>query len=356
MMSLIISLGVILILAILYMIFKVSNLITIAKGEKEEKGGTANKVNAALFIVFMVLGLGLFFWYSFAYFDDYNLPVTSEHGKWTDTLFWITMAVTVVAFVIISIVMFVFIYKYQYREGQRAKYYPDNHYLELAWTIIPAIVLAILIFTGLRAWNDITAPASKDAELVELIGQQFAWTARYPGIKDGAFGKNNYKLIDDINEFGLDLTDKNSFDDFKSLELHLPVNKEVLLKIRAKDVLHSVFIPHFRVKMDAVPGMPTQFKFKVTKTTEEMRTELNNPNFNYELACAEICGRGHFSMKMIVVVETQEQYEKWKASQEAWLKQNPDYLKKVPDALKEAAMINAGLQDDPGPAVAEVNE
>jgi cytochrome c oxidase subunit II len=356
MMSLIISLGVILILAILYMIFRVSNLITIAKGVKDEKGGTANKVNAALFLIFMIVSLAGFFWYSFAYFDDYNLPVASDHGKWTDTLFWITMAVSVVAFVIISIVMFVFIYQYQYREGQKARYYPDNHYLELAWTIIPAIVLAILIFTGLRAWNEITAPASEDAELVELIGQQFAWTARYPGVKDGALGKNNYKLIDDINEFGLDLTDKNSFDDFKSLELHLPVNKEILLKIRAKDVLHSVFLPHFRVKMDAVPGMPTQFKFIATKTTQQMRDELGNPNFNYELACAEICGRGHFSMKMAVVVEEEEAYEKWKASQEAWLKQNPDYLKKVPDALKEAAMINAGLQKDPGSTVAEAND
>jgi cytochrome c oxidase subunit II len=356
MMSLIISLGVILILAILYLIFRVSNLITIAKGPRDEKAGTANKVNAALFIVFMVVSLGGFFWYSFAYFEDYNLPVASDHGKWTDTLFWITMAVTVVAFTIISVIMFVFIYQYQYREGQKAKYYPDNHYLELAWTIIPAVVLAVLIFTGLRAWNDITSPASKDAELVELIGQQFAWTARYPGVKDGALGKNNYKLIDDINEFGLDLTDKNSFDDFKSLELHLPVNKEILLRIRAKDVLHSVFLPHFRVKMDAVPGMPTQFKFTVTKTTQQMRDELGNPNFNYELACAEICGRGHFSMKMAVVVEDEESYEKWKASQEAWLKQNPDYLKKVPDALKEAAMIKAGLQKDPGSTVAEAND
>jgi cytochrome c oxidase subunit II len=357
MMSLIISLGVILILAILYMIFRVSNLITIAKGPRDERGGgTANKVNAALFLIFMVASLGGFFWYSFAYFDDYNLPVASDHGKWTDTLFWITMAVTVVAFTIISVVMFVFIYQYQYREGQKAKYYPDNHYLELAWTIIPAIVLAVLIFTGLRAWNDITAPASKEAEVVELIGQQFAWTARYPGVKDGALGKNNYKLIDDINEFGLDLTDKNSFDDFKSLELHLPVNKEILLKIRAKDVLHSVFLPHFRVKMDAVPGMPTQFKFTANMTTQQMREKLGNPNFNYELACAEICGRGHFSMKMTVVVEEEEAYEKWKASQEAWLKQNPDYLKNVPEALKEAAMINAGFQKDPGSTVAAAKE
>ncbi|HMG92429.1 MAG TPA: cytochrome c oxidase subunit II [Chryseolinea sp.] len=355
--SLIIILGVVLVLAILYMIYRVSNLVSIAKGHDDEKVGTANKVNAALFIVFMVGSLGWFFWYSFAYYDNYTLPVASEHGKHTDFLFWITMGVTVIAFTIISIVMFVFIYQYQYQEGRKAKYFPDNHYLELAWTIIPAIVLAVLIFTGLRAWNDITGPASKDAELIEVIGQQFAWTVRYPGVKDKELGKVDYKLIDNFgNEFGLDLTDKNSFDDFKSLELHLPVDKEILLKIRAKDVLHSVFLPHFRVKMDAVPGMPTQFKFKVTKTTQQMRDELSNQNFNYEMACTEICGRGHFSMKMTVIVDDQETYEKWKASQEAWLKQNPDYLKKVPNALKEAAMIKAGMQRDPGPSVAEVNE
>jgi cytochrome c oxidase subunit II len=356
MMSLIIFLGVILILGILFLIFRVSNLITIAKGPKDEKGGTENQVNAALFIVFMVVSLVGFFWYSFAYFEDYTLPIASDHGKWTDTLFWITMAVTVVAFSIISIIMFVFIYQYQYRPDRRAKYYPDNHYLELAWTIIPAIVLTVLIFTGLSAWNDITGPASKDAEVIEIIGQQFAWTARYPGIKDGQLGKVNYKRITAVNEFGLMLEDKNSFDDFKSLELHLPVNKEILLKIRAKDVLHSVFLPHFRVKMDAVPGMPTQFKFKVTKTTEQMRDELGNPNFNYELACTEICGRGHFSMKMAVVVEEEEAYERWKASQEAWLKQNPDELKNVPAALREAAMIKSGLEKDPGASVAKAKE
>jgi cytochrome c oxidase subunit 2 len=225
----------------------------------------------------------------------------------------------------------------------------------LTWTIIPAIVLAVLIFTGLRTWNDITSPASKEAEVIEVIAQQFAWTARYPA-KDKELGKVNYKLIDAVNEFGLDLSDKNSFDDFKSLELHFPVDEEILLKIRAKDVLHSVFLPHFRVKMDAVPGMPTQFKFKATKTTEEMRTETGNPNFNYELACTEICGKGHFSMRMPVVVEDRESYDRWKASQEAWLKQNPDYLKNVPAQLKEAAMIKAGLQKDPGAGVAAVKE
>jgi len=356
MMSLIIVLGVVLVLGILFLIFRISTLVGIAKGKKEELVSPNNGIHAVLFVVFLVGSLALFFWYSITRFHLYTLPIASVHGKETDRLFWITMAITVIAFVIISIIMFVFLYQYRYNPARRAKFFPDNHYLELTWTIIPAIVLALLIFTGLRTWNDITGPASKDAEVIELIAQQFAWTARYPGVKDKSLGKVNYKLIDAVNEFGLDLSDKNSFDDFKSLELHLPVGQEVLLKIRAKDVIHSVFLPHFRVKMDAVPGMPTQFKFKATKTTEQMRDELGNPNFNYELACTEICGRGHFSMKMSVIVEEQEAYERWKASQEAWLKQNPDYLNKVPAELKEAAMIKAGMQADPGAGVAVVKE
>jgi cytochrome c oxidase subunit II len=348
MMSLIIGLGVILVLYIIYLIFRVGNLVSVAKGRTEDRVDSSNSINAFLFIVFMIAGLGGFFWYSYVFFDDYTLPLASEHGIKTDSVFWITMAVTVVAFSIISIVMFMFLYQYQYDKTRKAKFFPDNHYLELTWTIIPAIVLSVLIFTGLKAWNEITAPASKDAEVIELVGQQFAWTARYPGVKDNTLGKYNFKLIDNSgNEFGLDLADKNSFDDFKSLELHLPKGKEILLKIRAKDVLHSVFLPHFRVKMDAVPGMPTQFKFVATKTTEEIRDEIGNQNFNYELACAEVCGRGHFSMKMTVIVHTEEDYENWKKTQETWLKQNPDYLKKVPADLKDAAMIKAGFQNDP---------
>lgn len=343
MMNSIIVLGVILILAILYLIFRVGSLVNVAKGEGEgNKVESGNGVHAILFIVFMVVSLVAFFWYSYVNFDDYTLPLASEHGALTDKLFWITMAITVIAFTIISIIMFVFIYKYRYDEKRKASFFPDNHYLELAWTIIPGIVLAVLVFTGLRAWNDITSPASKNAEVIELIGQQFAWTARYPG-KDKELGKVDFRKIDASNEFGLDLTDAKTHDDFKSLELHIPVGKEVLLKIRAKDVLHSVYLPHFRVKMDAVPGMPTHFKFTATKTTQEMRDELGNQAFNYEMACAEICGRGHFSMRFPVIVDTEEDYERWKLSQESWLKSNPDYMKEVPAGLKEAAMIKAGL-------------
>src|SRR5690348_5717 len=350
MMSLIIGIGVVLVLAILFMIFRIGNLIGVVKGRGDEVDESVNGLNAWLFMIFLVTSLGGFFWYSFAHFSEYTLPVASEHGKETDYLFWLTMAITVFAFTIIFIGMFWFTFKYRYDKNRKADFLADNHTLEIIWTIIPAIVLALLIFRGLRTWNDIVKPASAEAEVVEVIGQQFAWSVRYPGVKNNVLGKHNFKLIDAANEFGLDLSDKNSFDDFKAPELHLPKGREVLIKIRAKDVLHSVFLPHFRVKMDAVPGMPTQFKFTATHTTQEMRDKLGNPNFNYELACAEICGRGHFSMKMLVVVDDTITYKNWKASQESWLKQNPDYLEQVPADLREAAKVIAGITTTEAPA------
>lgn len=354
-MSLIIGLGLVLLLAILYMIFRIGNLVGLVKSKQEEGIDKSNSIHGYLFMVFSLGGLALFYWYSYVHFDRYVLPIASEHGKVTDYLFWVTMAIVVFAFSIIFIVMFFFTFKYRYKKERKAEYLADNHFLEILWTIVPAIVLALLIFTGLRAWNDITGPASKEAEVIELVGQQFFWTARYPGVKDHELGLHNYKLIDATNEFGLDLTDKNSFDDFKSGTLHLPKGKEVLLKIRAKDVLHSVFLPHFRVKMDAVPGMQTVFKFTPTKSTQDMRNETGNPDFNYEMACTEICGKGHFSMRFPVVVDEPEEYEKWKAAQETWLKQNPDYLKYVPASLREAAMINAGLETNGASAAASTS-
>lgn len=343
MMTIIYILAGLLILTILYMLFRISTLMSVAKNEDPDEVGSGNGIHALLFMAFMIVGFGTFFWYSYAHFDSYTLPLASEHGAETDYLWWVTMAIVVVAFTLISVIKFYFLYKYQYKKGRTAKFYPDNHYLEMAWTIIPAIVLTVLVIAGLSTWNQIMSPASKDAEVIELVAQQFAWAARYPGVNDKQLGKYSFKKIDNFNEFGLDLTDANSYDDFKSLELHIPAGKEVLLKIRAKDVLHSVFLPHFRVKMDAVPGMQTQFKFVATLTTEQMRTKLNNPDFNYELACTEICGRGHFSMRMPVVVDDEATYNKWKASQEAWLKQNPDYLDKVPENLREKARISAGI-------------
>ena len=108
-------------------------------------------------------------------------------------------------------------------------------------------------------------------------------------------------------------------------EIHIPKGKPVLFKIRARDVIHSVYLPYMRSQMNAVPGMPTQMWFIPTKTTAEMREETGNENFNYEIVCNKICGRAHFSMKHTVIVEEEWEYIKWKNSQKSWIEKNPDY-------------------------------
>jgi cytochrome c oxidase subunit 2 len=221
-------------------------------------------------------------------------------------------------------------------------YYPENNRIEIIWTLVPAVVLAILIFGGLKVWNNIMDDPPQEAEVVEIMGYQFAWRTRYPG-NDNQLGAYDFRLVDAVNEFGMDFRDRASFDDFTPREIHLPKGKPVLFKIRSRDVLHSVYAPHFRLKMDAVPGMPTSFWFIPNKSTEEMRQEIGNPDFNYEIACAEVCGRGHFSMRMMVVVDEPEAFEKWKAEQESWLSKNPEYLTKVPEELRELALLKTGL-------------
>jgi cytochrome c oxidase subunit 2 len=326
-----------LILAILFLLFRVQALVSVLKGSYRSRVGNSNKINAILFPIFFFVGLGLIFWYSSKASEFYLPKSASEHGIITDNLFWLVTAVIMVVFIATNVLLFTFTYKYQYDENRRAHFYPDNHRLEIIWTIIPAIVLTVLVVMGYRTWSDITAPAPKDAVVLEITGKQFNWIARYPG-KDGKLGTYNYKLIDATNEVGIDFSDKSSFDDFLPREIHVPKGKPVQFKIRARDVLHSVFLPHFRQKMDAVPGMPTTFWFTPIYTTEEMKSITGNPNFKYELACTEVCGRGHFGMKFLLVVDEPEDFEKWYASQEAFLKKNPDYLANVPSDLKKIAL------------------
>lgn len=345
MFNVLIVIGVVLILGILYMMFRLGTMVDVARKKGDQPGSTSNKVNGFLMLLFGVVGFIAIFWYSYAEFDRYDPPVASEHGVVTDQLFWITMLITGIVFVITTMLLFYFSFRYQYKEGTRAKFLPKNDKLELIWTIIPAIVLTVLISKGLIVWGDIMEEAPADAEVIEIMGYQFAWDVRYPGA-DKKLGNYDYRLIDGVNLFGLDMEDENTYDDFSALEIHIPKGKTISLKIRARDVLHSVFLPHFRVKMDAVPGMVTQFKFTATKTTAEMREELGDPEFNYELACAEICGRGHFSMRKVLVVDEPEDYEAWKKEQKAWLKLNPEYLSKVPMNKREAAMIKAGIEKE----------
>jgi cytochrome c oxidase subunit 2 len=318
MFGILIAIGVIILLAILMLLYRVYTLVSVARGTEKIRVSTSNKVNGLLFLVFMIVMGGLFFWYSFDAYDNYQKPFASEHGDDYESLFWATMWVSVAAFGITNVALFWFSFRYQYKENKRALFYPDNTKLEIAWTIIPAIVLVTLVFGGFKVWNDMTSKAPDNAEVLEIMGYQFSWAVRYPGA-DGQLGKYHYTLIAPENTMGVDPTDPAAQDDFMPREIHLAKGVPVEIKIRARDVLHSVSFPHFRQKMDALPGTPTRMWFTPTKTTAEMREELGDPDFNYELACMQICGRGHFSMRLIVVVDEPADYEKWKREQPVWI-------------------------------------
>lgn len=331
-----IAIGIVLLLSVIWMVYRIQTLISVAKGSDKKIQTTSNKVNAILFVVFLVGTFGLMTWYSIKEFSNYQLPIASEHGVITDRLFWITMAVTGFIFILTHILLFWFPYKYQYRTDRKASYYPDNNKLEVIWTLFPAVVLALLVISGWRAWTDITDPAPEGAHQVELMGYQFAWEIRYPG-KDNILGDFDYRLINASNSRGIDFSDQNSRDDFPSQTVVIPKGEPVIFKIRARDVLHSVFAPHMRLKMDAVPGMPTRFWFVPTKTTAEMRAELGNEEFEFEIACTEVCGSGHFSMRRVITVVEPEEYRKWYSEQKTFVDTNPSLVMDIPIVEKELA-------------------
>ncbi len=230
-------------------------------------------------------------------------PLASEHGKAIDTLFIVTLTITGTVFVLVQLLLAFLVVRYAGGEGRRAVHYTDNKTLELIWTIVPAVILTALIFSGGRLWSriQISGPPP-DAIKVEVWGEQFRWTFRYPG-KDGKFGRTDPRLISVENPLGIDKNDPAAKDDiffFAGEEnLHIPVNKPVVVYLRSKDVLHSFYVPQLRVKQDAVPGMVTRTWFVVTKKGE------------YEIACAELCGLGHYMMRGVMVVEDEKDFRNW---------------------------------------------
>ncbi len=304
----------VLLIILLYQVSKSNELLNLLKGKEEVDG--AQNFNATMLLVVGVLGLILSVWSAW-YFQDRYLPEpSSEHGVWLRTMFQWTLIATVPVFLITNFLLFYFSYRYRARKGKIAHHFAHSTMLEMVWTGVPAIVMVFLVVEGMRNWYKITGPAPKDAMVVEVTAQQFKWDFRYSG-KDNKLGDKQIKLISPDNYFGQDWKDAANQDDIKTTELVLPVNKPVLMKINALDVLHSFYLPHFRVKMDAVPGIPTQFWFVPTKTTAEMRTMYKNDQWEYELACAELCGKAHYNMKAKVTVLSEEEYTKWISSQKS---------------------------------------
>jgi len=305
---------------ITFQIAKASEYVSILKGEKKAFE-QSNKINGFLMMVFLVLGLVGIWWCHDLYYHKTLLPFpsASDHGEKIDTMMFITIAITGVVFFITQILLFWFSYKYQYSDKRKAYFYPHNSNWEMLWTTIPAITLCILVGFGLYYWYKITGDAPKDAMQVEITGKQFGWIYRYPG-KDNVYGKKYYKNIDEANsnELGLIWEDEYSHDDIVTSEaMYLVKDKPVKINIFSRDVIHSVGLPHFRMKMDAVPGTPTTMHFTPKYTTDEMREITKNPNFEYEIACDQLCGNGHYSMKGVVKVVTQSEFILWRAKQRA---------------------------------------
>ncbi len=365
-MGALIILSLILLGVVLVQIGKVNELSASIRGE-EEAQESANRNHAIIGMGFMISFL-VFVIASFIYYKDSMLgygplEAASIHGVEVDNIFNVTMVITGIVFFLTHIALFWYAYKYRGRAGHKAKFIPHDNRLEIIWMVIPSIAMAFLVIYGLAVWNMAMADipenevAGKDFIEIEANGQQFGWNLRYPGA-DNHLGATYYKLISSDNPFGQVWDDPKNHDDFQPSEIVLPVNKKVRVRITSRDVLHNFYLPHFRVKMDAVPGMPTYFVFTPTKTTEEFKeglkgypewekpTDPTDPSsnsrredFNFELACAELCGNGHFSMKKLVKIVTEEEYQAWLTTQTSYYAAN--ITGEVPEKVDTPAPVDA---------------
>ena len=329
--------------ALIVFFFTILVLIGKANEQSEDLAGKGmNYDNKSKWNGYFMLSFVIIFFISIVYQVKLLAPImipksASVHGDQTDNLFYVTLFFMTIVFVLTQAALFYFAYRYNQGINKEAYFYSHNNKLEVIWTVIPAIVLAVLVVMGMRVWFSIFDQDSRDknAMVIEVTAKQFQWMARYPGT-DGKFGTRiiDKEHITPTNELGIDFTKPESHDDFFADKLVFIKNKPVLVKLGALDVIHSFYLPHFRVKMDCVPGIPTQFYFVPKYTTEEMRQYLQtqpwwctiNPEtgeprwktFKYELACTEICGRSHYGMqKEVVVVKDEAAYQEWVKTQTA---------------------------------------
>lgn len=304
---------------ITFQIAKASEYVGVLKGEKKTQEQN-NRINGFLFFVFMILGLIGVYWCNELFKGKILHDPASNHGVKIDKMLFITIAITGTVFIITQVLLFWFAFRYQYSEKRVAYYYPHNNRLEVIWTVVPAIALTVLVGLGLYYWFQITGEAPEKSQIVEITGKQFGWIYRYAG-KDQVFGKKYYKNINEEknNLLGLIWEDKAAQDDIvqSGTEMYVVVNKPVKLIINSRDVIHDVGLVHFRMKMDAVPGIPTTMWFTPLYTTTEMKAKTDNPDFEYEISCDQLCGKSHFSMRGIIRVVTQDEYNLWAAKQKA---------------------------------------
>ncbi len=238
-----------------------------------------------------------------------TLPIDiSTHGKLIDQLFWLMHGFMAVLFVFWFGYFVYTVYRFRQRPGHRANYAPKytkaSTWLEVGIALFEAAVLVVL---AMPAWKFAKAsiPTGKDRFEVHVVAEQFAWNIHYPG-EDGVFGKTDPKLITTDNPIGLDPSDPASKDDITTInQLHVPVNRPVVALVRSKDVIHNFYLPVVRVKQDVVPGMTFPVWFQATQTGD------------FEIACAQLCGLGHYRMKGYFVVQKEDELKAWLKEQKA---------------------------------------
>jgi len=337
--ALIITALVVLVFIVIYQIARASELASILKGE-EKAEQQSFKIMSWIWVSFFFLGMiGVYKCHE--YLMPMMLPKSASYeGENYDQMLLITVIITGFVFFATHILLFYFSFKYRSKPGHKAYFYAHNNKLELLWTTIPALVLIVLVVFGLKNWIAITSPAPAESLVVEVIGKQFNFIVRYPG-PDGVFGEKNFRLINDANNpLGLDWNDPASKDDIiiEAGQINMIKDRPVKLVLGSRDVIHNVGLTNFRMKMDCVPGLTTTLWFTPSITTEEMKVITKNPEFVYEIACSEMCGKGHYSMKGSVVVQTAEEYD-------AWIKEQKSYYSIINESAAPAPTPAAPTTD-----------
>ncbi len=230
----------------------------------------------------------------------HGLPELASDRGYLDTLYYVILGITGVAYIAFQIALGYVIWRYRGdRPGASSSHWHESHRLELTWTLGTAVILVPIVLTGLSQWNRVRAAAPDDAITVIAVGAQFQWDFQYPGA-DGEFGRFDPALYAIDNQIGLDESDAAATDDWVlTNQLVLPVGRPARILMRSKDVQHAFFLPNFRVKQDLVPGMTTEVWFTPTKTG------------SYEIACAELCGLGHYRMRAFLEVMDEADYANW---------------------------------------------
>ncbi len=369
MIKVLIVLFVLIFLAQIIRVFEISSNIGKNKNEVTD---SSNNINGIFLLIAGIALLVFFFWQRAEWMHLTLQTPASEHGVMIDKLWDTTMGLIMFVFLLLTPMLFGIAYYFRGRQDRKASFITHNNKLEIFWTAIPAVTLLALISYGLNVWGKIVNQDVSDAIVVEVYAKQFGWSARYAG-EDNKLGSANVRYVGGRNELGviskntkesqikavdekidkllaeiessdnpaekklksarLEKLEKKrktlltyfittseeqllaAEDDVVTKELHLPVGKKVLFKFRSQDIIHSAFLPHFRVQMNCVPGTTTQFAFTPTVTSEDMKKEMDNELFDYVLLCNKICGNAHYNMQMKVIVESEEDFNKWMESQ-----------------------------------------